>query len=103
MSDDKANSVKSVSLSDTKTNATNSMEALIPSENGKHICCCINDKWCFKHAGLSANNVYDDNDCLCFRCLDCCTWCLEFKQKKVTCLCKEKTICFMCCFSITFH
>ena len=94
-------SVKSVSLSDT--NKTDSRETLIPSINGKHICCCINDIWCLKHQGLSAYKNYDDNDCLCFKCLDCCTWCLEFKQKRTNWLCKEKTICFMCCFSITFH
>jgi hypothetical protein len=100
---DDTNSIKSVSLSDEiiDTNKTFSNEHQISISEQKTICCCINDIWCFKHQGLSAYKIYDDNDCLCFKCLDCCTWCLEFKQNR-NCLCKDKTICFMCCFSITF-
>ena len=98
MSSDNANSIKSVSLTETDKSIS---KELLPSKTDKRMCCCIYDKWCFKHQGLSAYKIYDDNDCLCFTCLDCCTWCLEFKQKR-SILCRRKTICFMCCFSITF-
>lgn len=66
MSDDKTTSIKSVSLSDTNTQISYSTETLIPSTNDKNIC------WCFKQ-------IDDDNDWICFRYFDCCSWCLEFK------------------------
>jgi hypothetical protein len=102
MSIDKANSVKTISLSDD-INEAFAKEVLILSSTKKYICCFITEKWCFKHQGLSAYKNYDDNDCLCFEFLDCCSWCLEFKQPRINWVCKEKTICFMCCFSITFQ
>jgi len=104
MSDDKPNSLKSVALSDAQSdrNLSDNKEILIPSSNETYyLCFCVSDKWCFKHQGISAYKNYDKNDCLCCTYLDCCSWCLEFKQKKNS-LCKYKTICFFCCFSITF-
>jgi hypothetical protein len=65
-------------------------------------CCCISDKWCFQHTGLAGVKEYDDianNFCIC---LDCCTWCLEFKTTKISCICKKNTICYLCCCSIYF-
>jgi len=103
MSEDKPVSLKSVTLSDRSISDKSEPETNVSllSTKTKFLCCCISHKWCFKHQGLSAYKFYDENDVLCFKCLDCCSWCLEFKQKK-NCLCKNKTICFMCCFSITF-
>jgi hypothetical protein len=105
MIDDDTNSIKSVSLSNEimDTNKTDSKESLIETSKNNIICCCVSNNWCFKHQGLSAYKSYDVNDCICFECLDCCTWCLEFKQSRTSWICKKKTICFMCCFSITFH
>jgi len=85
------------------TNNTNlssvSAKLLPPSEN-KYIC-CFSEKWWFKHQGVPLNKEYDETDCLCFQFLDCCSWCLEFKQKR-NCLCRQRTFCFLCCCTITF-
>jgi hypothetical protein len=79
-----------------------SCEKLLPPSENKYIICCFSEKWCFKHQGIAVNKEYDESDCLCFRFLDFCTWCLEFKQKR-KCLCHKRTVCFMCCCSITFE
>lgn len=77
-----------------------SSEKLLPPSENEFIC-CFSEKWCFKHQGLAVQREYIETDCLCFRFLDWCSWCLEFKQKR-TCICKNRTICFMCCCSITY-
>jgi hypothetical protein len=79
-----------------------SSEKLLPPSENKYIICCFSEKWCFKHQGLPIIKEYDETYCLCFRFLDCCTWCLEFKQKK-TFICYKKTVCFICCCSITYE
>lgn len=73
---------------------------IAPSEN-KYVICCFSEKWCFNHQGISIDKEYDEDDCLCFKFLDCCSWCLEFNYKR-GCLCPKRTICFMGCCSITF-
>jgi len=74
---------------------------ILPSKN-KYICCCFSEQWFFQHHGLSAPKEYGKNDCLCFTCLDCCSWCLEFKQQRFF-LCKERTFCFLCCITFIFE
>jgi hypothetical protein len=68
----------------------------------KSFVCCFSNKWWFDHSSPAGYKNYDENDCLCCACLDCCTWCLEFQQKKSKC-CKNDVVCFMCCCSITFQ
>ncbi len=63
--------------------------------------CCITDKWYFEHTGLAGIKEYDDSVNNCCVCLDCCTWCLEFRTNK-TCICKKQTICYLCCCSFYF-
>jgi hypothetical protein len=101
MSQEKTERLDSVMLSDT-SDSSEILKNIVHSKQDKYLICCFTYKWCFKHQGLSAYKIYDVDDCLCFRCLDWCTWCLEFKQKKNG-LCKYKTICFICCCSITFQ
>ena len=64
--------------------------------------CCFSNKWWLEHTSPSTYKIYDENYCLCCRCLDCCTWCLEFQNTKLSC-CKKNIVCFMCCCSITFQ
>ena len=75
---------------------------IIPSENKYTLgCCCITNKWCFQHTGLTALKEYDNtvnNYCIC---LDCCTWCLEFNINKKS-MCKNETNCYICCCVIYF-
>lgn len=74
---------------------------LTPSKDKYILCCCISEKWCFQHTGLASIRKYDkniNNYCIC---LDCCTWCLEFNQKKMS-ICKNQTNCYLCCFVIYF-
>jgi hypothetical protein len=64
-------------------------------------CCCITNKWYFQHTGLAAIKNYDNtanNYCVC---LDCCTWCLEFRTRKYS-VCEKPIICYLCCCSIYF-
>jgi hypothetical protein len=67
----------------------------------KSICCCISEQWCFEHSGIAGFKNYDENKNHCCLCLDCCTWCLEFKIKKPLNIIKD-TNCYICCFSIYF-
>ena len=64
-------------------------------------CCCINEMWCFEHSGIAGFKHYDKNKNNCCTCLDCCTWCFEFKLKKPM-ICMKDTNCFICCFVIYF-
>ena len=66
----------------------------------KYICCCINELWCFEHSGLAGIKQYNTESNNCCLCLDCCTWCLEFRFKKS--FCKKQTNCYLCCCSIYF-
>ena len=77
-------------------------EKLLNTENNKSFLCCISYKWCFAHLGLSGNTTYDEDTCLCCRCLDCCSWCLEFNNK-TNWFCRYKMVCFGCCFSIFYN
>jgi hypothetical protein len=67
----------------------------------KKVCCCITDQWCFEHSGIAGFNNYDEDKNNCCTCLDCCTWCLEFKFKKPL-NCIKDTNCYICCFAIYF-
>ena len=74
---------------------------LTPSENKYLFGCCISEKWCFEHTGIASIRIYDENTNNCCICLDCCTWCLEFRTKKLS-ICKKQTNCYLCCCSIYF-
>ena len=91
--------------SDTLYNAfTNSDKIYLnkqPTENYLIPCCCITDKWCFDHSRISINTDYDEREFHCCTCLDCCTWCLEFKIKNCS-ICSKKTNLYLCCFTIYF-
>lgn len=89
--------------SDTLYNVVRNSDKILlrPSEDKYMISCCISEKWCFDHTGLSAIKEYDKNTNNCCTCLDCCTWCLEFHTKKYS-ICKNETICYLCCLSIYF-
>jgi hypothetical protein len=63
----------------------------------------ISDKWCFEHTGLASIREYDKNINNCCICLDCCTWCFEFRTQKKSLLCKKETNCYLCCCSIYFE
>ncbi len=91
-----------MSYQDRLTSYTNSNETTNYSENKYTLgCCCISNKWYFEHTGLASMKEYDNtanNYCIC---LDCCTWCLEFKMR----ICsegKKPIICYLCCCSIYF-
>ena len=94
-------------------NSNHTLESLVLSDSSKlnerkenvmnkPFICCFSNRWWFDHSTPAAYKIYDENDCLCCTCLDCCTWCLEFQQKKSKC-CKNDVVCFMCCCSITFQ
>ncbi len=76
-------------------------EPLTKISNSKMKCCCINETWCFEHSGIAGFKHYDKNKNNCCTCLDCCTWCFEFKLKKPM-ICMKDTNCFICCFVIYF-
>lgn len=65
------------------------------------ICCCISNKWCFEHSGIAVFPNYDTNKNNCCTCLDCCSWCLEFKINKPI-ICIKNTNCYICCIVIYF-
>jgi hypothetical protein len=72
-----------------------------PSDNRYVMCCCITEKWCFEHSGIAGLKEYDETKNNCCKCLDCCTWCLEFNYKtRFNCL--KDTYCYLCCLSINF-
>ena len=90
--------------SDTLYNAVKNSDKLMlrPSEDKYFInCCCISEKWCFDHMGIASIREYDKNINHYCICLDCCTWCLEFRIKKMS-ICKKETNCYLCCCSIYF-
>lgn len=68
----------------------------------KTFICCFSNRWWFKHTNPAIYTNYDENYCQCCKFLDCCTWCLEFRNKKCLC-CKNNVVCFMCCCTITFQ
>ncbi len=79
----------------------NSDSIVFIKPNKKKICCCVTEKWCFEHSGIAGFTSYDENKNNCCTCLDCCTWCLEFKLRKPTNYMKD-TNCYICCFAIYF-
>lgn len=85
-----------------KNVASQTTEELLNPENNKKFWCCISYKWCFAHLGFSGNTTYDEDTCLCCRCLDCCSWCLEFNNK-TNWFCRYKMVCFGCCCSIFYN
>lgn len=90
--------------SNTLYNAVrNSDKIMLKPPEDKYIlsCCCITEKWCFEHTGLAIIKEYDKNVNNCCKCLDCCTWCLEFRAKKYS-ICTKQTNCYLCCCSIYF-
>jgi len=64
-------------------------------------CFCLNEKWCFNHVNINGFKQYDKNTNNCCTCLDCCTWCLEFKFQN-TQLCVKPTNIYLCCCVIYF-
>ena len=81
-------------------NSNNSV--LVPPSKDKYLlCCCISEKWCFDHTSISVRNEYNKNDNNCCVCLDYCTWCLEFRNKKMS-LCSKNMNCYLCCCVIYF-
>ncbi len=79
----------------------NDGEMLFSREDKSMICCCISNKWLFEHSGIAGFTTYDENKNNCCTCLDCCTWCLEFKLRKPINYMKD-TNCYICCFAIYF-
>jgi hypothetical protein len=81
-------------------NSNNSV--LVPPSKDKYLlCCCISEKWWFDHTSIPVINEYDKNDHNCCICLDCCTWCLEFRVKKKS-ICSKNINCYLCCCVIYF-
>jgi hypothetical protein len=74
---------------------------LVPSQEKKIMCCFISEKWCFEHSGIAGLNQYDESKNNFCKCLDCCTWCLEFNLKK-PCISIKDTNCYFCCLTIYF-
>ncbi len=92
------------SESDTLYNAVRNSDKIAlrpPEDNYSTSCCCISEKWCFNHAGLPSIREYDKNINNCCICLDCCTWCLEFRRQKML-ICSKQTNCYLCCCVIYF-
>jgi len=111
-------SLRNISIHSDSLSKQQNTKLLAPQENNTpycsckfgccsycyYCCCCINNeamKFHFFHsAPASFNNTYFETDKTYCLCLDCCSWCLEFRSKK-TCLCGERTICFAgCCLFI---
>ena len=89
--------------SDTLYNAVRNSDKLLltPSQDKYMLGCCISEKWCFNHTGIASIREYDkniNNYCIC---LDCCTWCLEFRRQKMS-ICSKQTNCYLCCCIIYF-
>jgi len=79
----------------------NSDSIVFIKPNKKKMCCCVTEKWCFEHSGIAGFTSYDENKTNYCTCLDCCTWCLEFKlNKPINCM--KDTNCYICCFAIYF-
>ena len=90
--------------SDTLYNAVRNSSGKISKPYKNKImlnCCCVTEKWCFQHTGLAGIKGYDDNLNNCCTCLDCCTWCLEFRTNKYS-ICQRQTAFYLCCCSIYF-
>jgi hypothetical protein len=95
-------SLKSILLSDEQHNRLISLN----TEKTKYCpCWCCSDDallWCFFNSSpASIYTIYKDSDKKCCTCLDCCSWCFEFRVNKNCCI-REDTICFLCCCSIVF-
>ena len=88
---------------DSLYNAVRNSDKLLltPSEDKYMLCCCISEKWCFNHTGIASIREYDKNINNCCICLDCCTWCLEFRRQKMS-ICSKQTNCYLCCCAIYF-
>ena len=71
---------------------------LLKPVKNKTVCCCISEKWSFEHSGIATFKQYDENSCC--TCLDCCSWCLEFRCKKICCF--KNKICYVGCCTIYF-
>jgi hypothetical protein len=93
-------STETESLYNAVTNFDNNL--LAQSEYKYFIkCCCISEKWCFNHIGIATISEYDESINNYCTCLDCCTWCLEFRFEKMS-TCKKETNCYLCCCVIYF-
>lgn len=89
----------SVTLYQVAINTDGTM--LFSREDKTMVCCCISKKWLFEHSGFPGIKNYDKNKNNCCICLDCCTWCLEFRlSKQFNCI--KDTNCYLCCCSIYF-
>ena len=64
--------------------------------------CCISDKWLFEHSGIAWFKMYDETENNYFLCLDCCTWCLEFRCNKWS-ICEKGMNCYLCCCVLYFE
>lgn len=91
------------SYSDTAYKAARSSDIIYfaPSEEKYILCCCISEKWCFEHSGIAGLNQYDESKNNYCKCLDCCSWCLEFNFKK-PCKSVKDFNCYLCCLTIYF-
>jgi hypothetical protein len=89
--------------SETLYRATISSETIsLNSSRENHSSYCFNsEKWCFKHSGIAGFKYYDETAMNCFVCLDCCTWCLEFRFKRLP-ICSKEMNCYICCCAIYF-
>lgn len=89
--------------SETLYRATISSETirLHPSKERHNSCCFISEKWCFEHSGIAGFKHHDETKNNCCVYLDCCTWCLEFRCKKLS-ICSKEMNCYMCCCAIYF-
>jgi len=74
--------------------SVNSDSIIFIKSTKKKMCCCITEQWCFEHSGIASFANYDENSCC--TCLDCCSWCLEFRCKKICCF-KNKIFYVGCC------
>jgi hypothetical protein len=84
----------------------NSMEEeLIEKQEHLYCSCCCNDKtmlWWFHNSLLGVNVSYEETDYKLYcTCLDWCTVCLILRFNK-NFVCREKSVCFLCCCSLNF-
>ncbi len=70
-------------------------------ENRLSSSCFNSEKWCFEHSGIAGFKYYDETKNNCCICLDCCTWCLEFRCKKLP-ICSKEMNCYICCCAFYF-
>ena len=65
------------------------------------LCCFTTDRWYIEHTGFTGIKKYDKNKINYCKCLDCCTWCLEFRFDNCYSFTKDIN-CYLCCCSIYF-